>query len=270
MGDFFISPQELWAVTARHERLRIFDVRRRPAIEAASRFIPGSRWRDHMRVADWAATQERDKPMVLACMHGHNVSQMTGATLRDNGFCARVLAGGVEGWLKQDLPSVGQCELLPFDADQPSQWVTRLGAGIDRIACSWLIRRFIDPAARIHFVETDWVLDVAEEMNAIAFNTPGAGIEHDGAECSFDALVEMFQMNDPVVKQLAVIIRGAETNRHELAPEAAGLIAVSLGNAAIARNDQHALQLGMPVYDALYTRLRLTAGETDDRQPMVS
>ncbi|MGI9465116.1 MAG: chromate resistance protein ChrB domain-containing protein, partial [Aestuariivirgaceae bacterium] len=184
MGDFFISANELSERMARNAPQRVFDVRRHQALEPDSRFIPGSRWRNHIQTADWSQGLDRDVPIVLTCMHGHNVSQIAGARLRELGFESRVLAGGIEDWLERQLPSIGQTELLAFDADRPSQWVTRLGAKIDRVACPWLIRRFIDPDAQFVFVEPEWVLDVADELDAIAFDTPGAPIEHDGDRCS--------------------------------------------------------------------------------------
>ncbi len=270
MGDFFVSADELWELMARGAAVRVFDVRRRPALSPTSRFIPGARWRDHMQICDRSSDLDAGATIVINCMHGHNVSQMTGARLRDNGVNTRVLAGGIEGWLEQGLPSVGQNGLLPIDTNTASQWVTRLGAKIDRVACPWLIRRFIDPDARFLFVEPEWVLQVAEELDAIAFDTPGAPIEHDKDRCSFDTLIEAFGLDDPALQQLALIVRGADTDHNELAPEAAGLLAVSVGNAVIAADDQHTLQLGLPVYDALYARLRLAADETHGWQPTVS
>ena len=270
MGDFFISTDELSERMARGEAVRVFDVRRPQALEPTSRFVAGSRWRDHMKTADWAGTIDDQSLVVVNCMHGHNVSQIAGAQLRQRGIRARVLAGGVDAWLQQGLSSVGQNELLAMDHGSPSVWVTRLGAKIDRVACPWLIRRFIDPDAQFVFVETEWVLDVAEELGGIAFDTPGAPIEHDGELCSFDTLLRAFDVRDAALDALAVVVRGADADRNDMAPEAAGLLAISLGNAARARNDDETLQWGMPVYDALYARLRLAANQTHGWQPMAS
>lgn len=270
MGDFFISADELNDRMARGVSLRVFDVRRHQALETGSRFIPGSRWRDHMQTAAWIDQVAPGTPVALTCMHGHNVSQIAGARLRAAGVQARVLAGGIDGWLEAGLPSIGQSQLAAFDSQAASVWVTRLGAKIDRVACPWLIRRFIDPDAEFLFVETEWVLDVAEELGAVAFDTPGAPIEHDGDLCSFDTLMAAFMIEDPALDELALLVRGADTDHNELAPETAGLLAISLGNAARASDDQETLQLGLPVYDALYARLRLAAGEMHGWQPMAS
>ena len=268
MGNFFISNQDLWQAMARPGHPRVFDVRRAAAIEATSRFIPGARWRDHLKATEWAASLPRDRALVLACMHGHNVSQLAASSLRAKGLDARALAGGIEGWREAGLPTLGQSHLLPVAAQAPGRWVTRLNPKIDRIACPWLVRRFIDPDAEFYFVEPQWVLEVAKEMGGVAFDTPGAPIEHDGELCSFDTLLREFALDDPALHQLAVIVRGADTDRNDIAPEAAGLLAVSLGNALVARSDHHALELGFPVYDALYARLRLAADERHGWTPM--
>ncbi len=268
MGDFFISSDELWQSMARPGHPRVFDMRRAQAIAPASRFIPGTRWRDHMQAVEWAACLPRGQTLVLTCMHGHNVSQLAASTLRARGLDARVLAGGIEGWIEAGHPTLGQSPLLAVTAQAPSHWVTRINPKIDRVACPWLIRRFIDPDAQFLFVEPQWVLDVAEEMGAVAFDTPGAPIEHDGELCSFDAFMSEFALDDPALHQLAIIVRGADTDRNDLAPEAAGLLAVALGNALVAETDHHALELGFPVYDAIYARLRLAADERHGWAPM--
>ncbi len=146
--------------------------------------------------------------------------------------------------------------------------MTRINPKIDRVACPWLIRRFIDPDARILFAEPDWVIDIAEELGAISFDTPGADIEHDGELCSFDTLLREFDIDDPALARLAVIVRGADTDHNELAPEAAGLLGVMLGNSLIGETDHHVMQLGFPIYDALYARLCLASGERHGWQPM--
>ena len=253
---------------ARPGHPRVFDVRRATALVPASRFIPGTRWRDHMEAAEWSSRLPQGQPLVLTCMHGHNVSQLATSSLRAKGFDARALAGGIEGWMAAGLPTVGQSPLFPVADQAPSRWVTRINPKIDRIACPWLITRFIDPDAEFFFVEPQWVLDVATEMGAVAFDTPGAPIEHDGELCSFDTFLSQFALDDPALHQLAVIVRGADTDRNDIAPEAAGLLAVSLGNALVARSDHHALDLGYPVYDALYARLRLAADERHGWTPM--
>lgn len=136
---------------------------------------------------------------------------------------------------------------------RPSAWVTREKPKIDRIACPWAVLRFIDPHARIIYAPTQHVFEVATRECAVAFDIPGAPISHEGELCSFDILLRRFDlMHDPALAALAPIVRGADTDRHEIAAEAAGLHAISLG---LARNhdDDHALlQQGLVIYDALY------------------
>lgn len=254
MGDFFISAEDLSHRLVAAEPVRIFDVRRPPAIEPDSKFLPGSRWRNHLAALDWAAGLSRENLIVLNCMHGHNVSQIATALLRENGYNARALAGGVDGWIGAGLPTIGQSSLCPVDAN-PGTWVTRINPQIDRVACPWLISRFIDPDAVIHFAEAEWVIDIAEELAGIAFDVPGGAIEHDGELCSFDTLLREFDLNDPVLAQLAVVVRGADTNRNDLAPEAAGLASIMLGNSILGKTDHDVMRLGFPVYDALYASL---------------
>ncbi len=267
MGDFFISAEDLSHRLAIAEPVRIFDVRRPQAIEPDSRFLPGSRWRNHIEALDWSGSMSRDNLIVVNCMHGHNVSQIATALLRESGYNARALEGGVDGWIEAGLPTVGQNRLCPVDAG-PSIWVTRINPKIDRVACPWLVSRFIDPDAVFHFAEAEWVVDIADELSGIAFDTPGAVIEHDGELCSFDTLLREFDLNDPVLARLATIVHGADTGRNDLAPEAAGLLAVMLGNSIVGKSDHDVMRLGFPVYDALYARLKLAGAETHGWQPM--
>ncbi len=263
MGDFFISAEDLSHLLAMAEPVRVFDVRRPPAIEPGSRFLPGSRWRNHVTALDWASDLPRDGLIVLNCMHGHNVSQIATAVLRENGYNARALAGGVDGWIGAGLPTVAQSKLCPVDA-QPGTWVTPINPGIDHVACAWLIARFIDPDARFLFAEAEWVKDIAEELSGAAIGSSGAVAEHAGELCSFDTLLREFDLNDPALAQLAPIVCAAHSNRTGLVPEAAGLLAVMLGNSIVGKTDHDVLRLGFPVYDALYARLKLAGNATGE------
>ncbi len=267
MGDFFISADDLSHRLATAEPVRVFDVRRPAAIEPGSRFLPGSRWRNHVAAPDWASGLPRDRLIVLNCMHGHNVSQIATALLRQHGFNARVLAGGVDGWVEAGLPTLGQSRLSPVDA-VPGIWVTHLNPSMGRVACAWLISRFIDPDAVFQFAEQEWLLDIAEELSGIAFSTPGAAVEQDGEICSFDMLLREFDMNDPVLAQLATMVRGTDRDSSVPTPETAGVQAVIQGNAVVGKSDHDMLRLGFPVYDALYARLKLAGNEIRGRQPM--
>lgn len=150
---------------------------------------------------------------------------------------------------------------------RPSAWVTRARPKIDRIACPWAILRFIDPAARFFYVPTESVFEIAARENAVAFDVPGAPISHAGDRCSFDVLIAKFKLDDPALHALAPIIRGADTDRHELAPEAAGLHALSLGLSRLFDDDHQLLDHGLLIYDALYAWASKARGERHDWRP---
>jgi hypothetical protein len=132
------------------------------------------------------------------------------------------------------------------------KWVTRQRPKIDRIACPWLIARFIDSSAEFLFVPPGDVLKVAAESRAIPYDIPGVELSHVGELCSFDAFLRKYGLQDPALDQLATIVRGADTSRLDLAPEAAGLFAIALGLSRKFSDDQEMLRHGLVVYDALY------------------
>jgi hypothetical protein len=185
------------------------------------------------------------------------------AELRAEGFDARVLEGGRSGWLEAGLPMVSRAAMERLAPVRPSRWVTRRRPKIDRIACPWLIRRFIDPQARILFVDPPEVPGVAADTGAVPFDIEGVELSHEGERCSFDTMLRLFGLEGvPTLARLALIVRGADTARPDLAPEASGLLAVSLGLSALAGDDDHGLlQRGFIVYDGLYAWLRFAAAE---------
>lgn len=132
------------------------------------------------------------------------------------------------------------------------QWITRERPKIDRIACPWLIKRFIDPSAEFLFASKNDVLTVAKETGAIPFDIPGVELTHDGDFCSFDAFLKKYRLRDAALEKLALIVRGADTDRNDLSPECAGLLAITLGLAANFQDDQELLKQGFLIYDALY------------------
>jgi hypothetical protein len=141
------------------------------------------------------------------------------------------------------------------------KWVTRERPKIDRLACPWLIRRFIDPGAEIHYVPAAQVLAVAASVGAIPFDVPGVELTHSGPLCSFDAFLERYHLEDAALARLAEIVRAADTDSLERSPQAPGLLAISLGLSANITDDQELLQTALPLYDALYTWCRTLAGE---------
>lgn len=136
------------------------------------------------------------------------------------------------------------------------KWVTRARPKIDRVACPWLIKRFVDPKAEFLYVPADQVMEVAKHEGAIPFDVPNAELGHHGAECSFDAIIKKYSLADPALNRLAVIVRGADTDAKDLAPECRGLEAIAEGFRLAYADDQELLERAMPVYDALYAYCR--------------
>ena len=189
--------------------------------------------------------------------------------LRVAGWNARLLAGGMAGgedgvdrpqdiarWRANRLPTIVKRPDLGVTGEQPSRWITRERPKIDRIACPWLIRRFIDPRAEFCYVPTPQVFDEARRLNAVAYDIPGAPVSHDGELCSFDAVLRAFELRDAALDLLATIVRGADTDRLDLAPQSAGLLAFSLGLSRLHPDDHAMLQAALPFYDALYAWCR--------------
>jgi hypothetical protein len=147
------------------------------------------------------------------------------------------------------------------------RWVTRERPKIDRIACPWLISRFIDHAPEFLFVPPADVLSTARDRSAIPYDIPDVELSHVGELCSFDAFLRKYHLDDPGLAELAVIVRGADTAHPELAPQAAGLLAISLGLSNLYRDDHEMLKHGMVMYDALYAWCRHARGETHTWNP---
>jgi hypothetical protein len=158
---------------------------------------------------------------------------------------------------------VDRSTLTRFAPQRPSVWVTRRRPKIDRIACPWLIRRFIDPQAKIIFVDPAYVEASATEFGGIPFDIANVEISHEGERCSFDTMLSLFGLeSEASLARLALIVRGADTARPDLAPEAAGLHALSLGLSQLAGDDDHGLlKRGFLVYDALFAWLRFAVEE---------
>ena len=244
----------------------ILDVRRAAAFDAAPHLIAGA-----LRVAPDALDQAlpqlpRDREVVVYCVHGHELSQNAARQLIAAGFDARFLDGGIGHWQEDALPLMGKDAPLglPASPGAPSRWVTRERPKIDRIACPWLIRRFIDPLAEFLYVPSDQVMAAAERERAIPYDVPGVRISHRGPEgelCSFDALIADCGLDDPCLHDLARIVRGADTGKPELTPQSAGLLAISLGLSVNFPDDHAMLEQGMVVYDALYGWVKAARGE---------
>jgi hypothetical protein len=147
------------------------------------------------------------------------------------------------------------------------KWITRERPKIDRIACPWLVARYIDQQAEFLYVAPGDVLRIAGETSAIPYDIPGVELTHDGELCSFDAFLKKYRLDDPALNQLALIVRGADTSRLDLTPQSAGLYALSLGLSQNFSDDQEMLKHGMVMYDALYAWCKNCQGESHNWPP---
>lgn len=150
------------------------------------------------------------------------------------------------------------------------KWITRERPKIDRIACPWLINRFIDKAPEFIYVPAPEVLQVADQIGAIPYDIPGVELSHVGEFCSFDAFLNKYDLTDPALHQLALIVRGADTARLALTPQSPGLYAISLGLSRIYLDDQEMLRHGLVMYDALYAWCRDCQAETHNWPPKMN
>jgi rhodanese-related sulfurtransferase len=244
----------------------IVDVRPDQAFDRDPRLVPGAVRRPHLDVPGWAP-RLTGRSAVIACGTGGELSQGVAALLRQEGVAAEALEGGVSAWAAAGLPMVPASALPPRDGRGRTLWVTRARPKVDRIGCPWLIRRFVDADALFLFVPPADVPGVAERFGAAPFDIEGEGVRwsHRGELCTFDAMVAGFGLGEvEALQRLAVIVRGADTARPDLAPQAAGLLAVSLGLSRLYADDVAQLDAGMLVYDALYRWCRDAMDETHD------
>jgi rhodanese-related sulfurtransferase len=253
-----ISVDKLARVVGTNSAPTIIDVR-----EHGDRLLPGSLLRPAESVADWARGLSDDA--VVFCGDGGDRSAGVAAYLRSEGAHAEVLEGGFDTWCAAGLPVVDAVKLPKRDSHGRTVWVTRARPKVDRIACPWLIRRFVDPGAVFLFVAPGEVAGVAERFGAAPFDVEGVFWSHRGEKCTFDALVEELGLSEfEALSRLAVIVRGADTGRPELTPPAAGLAAASLGLSRMHSDDLAQLEDGMILYDALYRWCRDAVDETHD------
>jgi len=234
----------------------VIDVRKGPTFLGAPNLIRGALRRDPLRVADWRKSLPEKANVVVYCVHGHEVSQNAAKALG-----ARFLEGGLEAWRAEGGDLFGK----PKGAS--TRWVTRERPKIDRIACPWLVKRFIDPEAEFLYVPAPDVKKVASEREAVPYDVPDVEFTHEGELCSFDAFIRKFRLQDPALDALALIVRGADTGRLDLAPQCAGLAALSLGLSRLYADDHEMLGHGMVMYDALYRWCKEGKQETHTWNP---
>jgi rhodanese-related sulfurtransferase len=264
-SELSIQPSELVQRMQRQNPPLLLDVRRASAFDASPIMLAGAQRCLPEQIAEFAQ-RETPREVVVYCVYGHGVSQTAAQELRALGWPARYLAGGFRGgeegvdaaeliahWRSVPPLTFRKRPDLGVNGVAPSLWITRERPKIDRIACPWLIRRFIDPLAQILYVPAAEVLQQAQALSATAFDIPDGAISHVEGYCSFDAFLAAFDLHTPALDLMARLVRGADTALLDLEPPCAGLLAITQGMARLhADNDLALLHAMLPVYDALY------------------
>ncbi|MDP3410917.1 sulfurtransferase/chromate resistance protein [Bosea sp. (in: a-proteobacteria)] len=260
-SNISISAAQLSKLVGLPDAPVIIDVRIPEDVAADPRLLPGSERRSHADVAVWADAYA-GRRVVVSCQRGLKLSEGVAAWLRHNGIAAENLAGGFEAWRDADGLLLRSETLPPRDAAGRTVWVTRTRPKVDRIACPWLIRRFVDRDAVFLFVSPAEVAAVAERFAATPFDIDGVFWSHRGERCTFDVMIDEFGLATPALDRLAAIVRAADTATLESVPEAAGFLAASLGLSRMFRDDLAQLDAGMLLYDAFYRWCRDASEET--------
>ena len=226
------------------------------------RLIPTSRRHPFTQI-ETLVPQLHDKHVIIICQKGLKLSQGAAALLRAYGIKADYLDGGHQAWAAMDGPLILAVN-IPDIQNGSTLWVTRHRPKVDRIACPWLIRRFIDPKAKVMFVQPDQVVLVADRFGATPFDVEGALLGHKDGKCTFDAMLDHFNLHTNAIDALADVVRAADLGKLDENPQAAGLQAASLGLSRMHKDDQQQLMAGLTLYDAFYRWARDAQSELHD------
>jgi rhodanese-related sulfurtransferase len=256
-----ITPSQLSRLVGLPDAPVLLDVRTDEDRAADPRLLPACVRHNHDNATSWAA-EYTGRHVIVVCQRGLKLSHGVAAWLRHGGARAEVLEGGFEAWVGEGHLLLHAKHLPPQDAQGRTVWVTRARPKVDRVACPWLIRRFVDPSAVFLFVAASEVGAVAERFGATPFDIEGVFWSHRGEECTFDTMIQEFGLRSEPLLRLATIVRGADTARLDLAPQSAGLLAASLGLSRMHRDDLAQMKAAMGLYDAFYRWSRDAVAET--------
>lgn len=248
-----LSLEDLSRVVGTAACPRIVDVRRSEAFEAAAELIPGAVWRDHRDAETWGRALGDGGEIVVYCVHGHQVSQSAAALLRSQGLDARYLAGGIEAYREAGGTLIKKWPGLHDPAAGPSHWVVAAGTNLDSLARAWFIRRFLDPAASLHFAEADWVDDIAIELGGWSISPEVAG---ENEACRLNEFFLRYSLADAALQAVAEIVESAGQDRGIPRRHGVGLSEVIEGMTLVFAEDSARVQATLPVFDALYAGCR--------------
>jgi rhodanese-related sulfurtransferase len=243
-----VSARSVYEQLGLHRAPTLIDVRSAKEIERVPRMIPGAMHVESHSIEPWLRKRQH-QTITLYSNSKHDIGSLASA-ISNEGVRVCVLEGGLDAWIDSELPTIRVRQELGVPGR--SQWVTRERPKIDRIACPWLVRRFIDPLATFHYVPAQRVRTDADVLGAQPYDIPDVTFSHRGPRCSFDAFLDEFELHDPILDELARIVRAADTATLEQSREAPGLLAISLGLSASIADDQLLLEEAMLIYDALY------------------
>jgi rhodanese-related sulfurtransferase len=241
----------------------IIDVRADEEFAADPRLIPSSQRREPDASAGWAKDYH-GYSVIVVCKDGLHLSQGVSAWMRHQGIDSQTLEGGYDAWCKSGQLLFRFDRLPERNEAGRTVWVTRARPKVVRIACPWLIRRFIDPKAVFLYVTPSEVSEIAARFKATPFDIAGTFWGDRGEKCTFDVMIEEFGLESDVLSRLALIVRGADTGRPELTPQSGGLLAASLGFSRMFRDDLAQLEAAMGLYDAFYRWCRDASNETHE------
>jgi rhodanese-related sulfurtransferase len=246
----WISVDRVFAELGLPDSAVLLDVRDDAELGKQPRLIPGA-LRAHIDDSgQWSRTLPRTRPFVTYCVAGGKASASVADTLASMGYSASALEGGLATWIRGGHPTTKARPELNVPGG--SRWVTRERPKIDRLACPWLVRRFIDPRAAFFYTPAHQVRSEAQALRAEPYDIADVTFSHRGPRCSFDAFLDEFDLRDAVLDRLADIVRAADTGELARSREAPGLLAISLGLSANIADDVVLLEQAMPLYDALY------------------
>jgi rhodanese-related sulfurtransferase len=237
----------------------IVDLRTAEQLERAGAIIPSAIWIDPARAEEWSRRLSTHRPVAIYSSDDLASSSMR-ALLESRGVACGDLQGGFEAWKQRGLPTARVRR--EYRVPGSSRWVTRERPKIDRLACPWLVRRFIDPHAVFFYVPATAVRTEAIGLGAEPYDIADVTFSHRGPRCSFDAFLDEFGLHDPILDRLADIVRAADTATLDRSKEAPGLLAISLGMSATIADDILLLEQAMSLYDALYAWCKLARDET--------